>query len=289
MGGRGGWGDLRRRARVVDCAVLVSIGLLWPLTAAAQSARPVPAGAPVDDGSAAPQVTVDPGAGPPVAAGSVAQAAPQVTVDPGAGPPVAAGSVAQAAPPSPAVATPVGEATPVGDGSIAPRPTARRVFSLTVFPYQVVSPLARMGTVFPVELTGEIRVLDKVGLALIAGAGRHSENIPGFAEVVNLGLDVGLDASYYLLGDFGKGLSVGWELYYWDLVITENDNQTGFSSASESRGATTGGFLGFKYVWPIGFTVEGHVGWGHIWITKGNTFDEPTDTPLLSLKVGWSF
>jgi hypothetical protein len=168
--------------------------------------------------------------------------------------------------------------------------TPHWVFSLTVFPFQIVMPLSRMGYVFPVELTGEVRATDKIGIAFIAGAGRRTDTdtTDGFT-IVDLGLDAGLEARYYLLGDFSGGLILGWKLYLWDLVEVTTLAQNGSTTGAENRGLTTGPVVGYKHIWPVGFTVNALIGYGHIFYTKGYVFDEPSGTVLLDLKVGWSF
>src|SRR4051812_31966541 len=115
----------------------------------------------------------------------------------------------------------------IGTGLAAPLqlppPKPRWIFSLTVFPFQIAPPLAQM-EVYPVELTGEARVSDKVGVAFIAGAGRGTHNYPADGTVVErVAFDAGLSARYYLLGDFSRGLTLGWELYYFDLLSTASD------------------------------------------------------------------
>lgn len=172
---------------------------------------------------------------------------------------------------------------------MAPPRTPRWIFSLTVFPFQIAMPLPRMGSVYLVELTGEVRAADKVGIAFIAGAGRHSatDTADGFTSY-NLALDGGLEARYYVLGGFSGGLTIGWELYLWDLVEV-GTSQGGSSTGAENRGLTTGPLVGYKHVWPVGFTVDAQLGFGRIVYTKGYVFDEPSGTVLLNLKFGWSF
>lgn len=191
-----------------------------------------------------------------------------------------------------AQATPQSTASspPVGDPSVALPRTPRWVFSLTVFPFQIAPPLPRMGSVFLVELTGEVRAADKISVAFIAGAGRHTDidTADGFT-FDNLALDAGLEGRYYVLGDFSGGLTVGWELYFWDLLEVSTIVSNGSSTGAENRGLTTGLLVGYKHVWPVGFTVDAQIGEGRIVYTKGYVFDEPSDTVLLNLKVGWSF
>jgi hypothetical protein len=178
----------------------------------------------------------------------------------------------------------------VGDPSLAVPRTPRWVFSLTLFPFQIAMPLPRMGSVYLVELTGEVRATDKIGVAFIAGAGRHTDtDTADGVTFYDLALDAGLEARYYLLGDFSGGLTLGWELYWWDLVEVATTTQDGSSTGAENRGLTTGPLIGYKHVWPVGFTVDAQLGYGRIAYTKGSVFDEPSNTVLIDLKFGWSF
>ena len=78
-------------------------------------------------------------------------------------------------PPPPAGYPPPGVyAPPAGYLPPPPPPHPRRVFSLTISPLHLFLPV--------VELTGEARVHDNVGVALIAGAGKYSDpNVSGIS------------------------------------------------------------------------------------------------------------
>src|SRR6476646_9254851 len=83
---------------------------------------------------------------------------PALAADPGEG----------AAPAAPA------EGAPPAESVAAARPDhPRRMMSLTISPLHLFLPI--------VELTGEYRVLDKLGVAAIAGAGRYSDTSNGIS------------------------------------------------------------------------------------------------------------
>jgi hypothetical protein len=149
---------------------------------------------------------------------------------------------------------------PVGDPSVPLPRSPRWVFSLTVFPFQIAQPLASF-YVLPVELTGEVRAADKIGVAFIAGAGRNTKTDTADGLTIDyLGLDAGLEARYYLLGDFSGGLTLGWELYFWDVLAVETVTLDGSNYGAEHRGLTTGPLVGYKHIWPVGFTVDAQLG-----------------------------
>ena len=86
----------------------------------------------------------------------------------------------------------------------------RRVFSLTISPIHLFLPV--------VELTGEARVHDKVGVALIAGAGKYSDpNVTGISATV---YEAGGQVRVYVIGDFRHGMQLGGELLYLHLSDT---------------------------------------------------------------------
>jgi hypothetical protein len=95
-------------------------------------------------------------------------------------------------PPQPGYPPPAAYAPPPGWVPIQPEPPhPRRVFSLTFSPIHLLFPV--------VELTGEARVHDKVGVALVGGAGKIKD------AQSNLSADVyeaGGQVRVYVLGDF---------------------------------------------------------------------------------------
>src|SRR3954471_20280725 len=66
-------------------------------------------------------------------------------------------------------------------------------FALTISPIHLFFPI--------VELTGEIRASDKVGLAAILGAGRYSDTTNGVKVSASV-YEAGAQFRYYLIGDF---------------------------------------------------------------------------------------
>jgi hypothetical protein len=150
----------------------------------------------------------------------------------------------------------------------------RRVFSLTISPLHLFLPV--------VELTGEARVHDKVGVALIAGAGKYTDpDVSGISATV---YEAGGQVRVYIVGDFRHGMELGGELLYIHL----NDDRIAISG----EGLAVGPFLGYKIMIDAGFTFDAQLGFEHISARadgNGATANDRTFIPLLNLNVGWSF
>ena len=140
-----------------------------------------------------------------------------------------------------------------------------KVISLTISPLHFLDGSG--------ELTGEIKALDILGIGFIAGAGK------GHGLVW---WDAGVTARFYPLGHFWRGLQVGAEIRYVG---------TGSEFMQGDHRVVLGPFVGGKYIFPVGFTIEGQV--GGTFSTKGNvglnTGDYGTPDVLLNFNVGWSF
>jgi hypothetical protein len=151
----------------------------------------------------------------------------------------------------------------------------RRVFSLTISPIHLFLPI--------VELTGEARVHDKVGVAVLGGAGRYSDTQNGI-KLSATAFEAGAQVRYYLLGDFRHGMQLGAEFLYLHL----SDSQLAVSG----EGFAFGPFLGYKFVADVGFTFDTQLGFEYVGaraatattMASGGEF-----IPLLNLNVGWSF
>lgn len=177
--------------------------------------------------------------------------------------------------PPPGYPPPTAYAPPPGWVPIpAPVPHPRRVFSLTLSPiHLLIGPI--------VELTGEARVHDKVGLAVIGAAGKYSDNVSGISAAV---YEAGAQVRVYAIGDFRHGMQVGAELLYLHLTDT--------SIAATGEGVAVGPFIGYKIMVDAGFTFDAQVGFEHVSAraqTSTNTASDKDFIPLLNLNIGWSF
>jgi hypothetical protein len=152
-------------------------------------------------------------------------------------------------------------------------PHPRRVFSLTISPIHLLLPV--------VELTGEARVHDQVGLAFIGGVGRYTDKNLGVSASV---YEAGGQLRFYVLGDFRHGMQVGAEALYLHLS-DPNLSATG-------EGLAAGPFLGYKVMTDAGFTFDTQLGFEHLFVrgaSGSSTSSGETNIVLLNANIGWSF
>jgi hypothetical protein len=177
-----------------------------------------------------------------------------------------------------ATATAAG-AAPAEDAVVKARDDDRR-FSLTFSPVHLVLPV--------VEVTGELRAADRVGVAVVAGAG--TVPIEGLDERV-FAYEIGAQGRFYLLGDFDGGLQVGAEALW---LGASSDDVDGVEAVA--AGLAIGPFAGYKHTFSFGLTLDGQVGAQYIAIAAEASDGDRTETEadqdvivLLNLNVGWSF
>ena len=152
----------------------------------------------------------------------------------------------------------------------------RHVFSLTISPIHLFLPV--------VELTGEARVHDKIGVALVGGAGKYTD--PNNSSLSASVWEAGGQVRAYVVGDFRHGMQLGGEVLYLHLDST--------TLAATGEGLAIGPFLGYKIATDVGFTFDAQLGFEHISSrAKSTTGPEMASgksfIPLLNLNVGWSF
>jgi hypothetical protein len=174
---------------------------------------------------------------------------------------------------APSIAAAQPAATPIAP-DIAPVPgpvLADPSVAITISPVHLVVPMA--------EVTAEIRVAPKVGVALIGGAGAVREET--LDELIKL-VEVGASVRYYVLGSFRKGLQVGGEVIY--VHASTHDN----SVMVRAEGLATSPFVGYKWTHASGFTFDGQLGVS-FYTLRSDTAEEKAVDALLNLNVGWSF
>lgn len=151
--------------------------------------------------------------------------------------------------------------------------------------------LSPIHLLFPVlELTGELRLGQEAGVALIAGAGRITDKASDGTKVTFQVYEVGTQLRYYVTGDFRRGMQVGAEILYL-YVNGSLDDVTGVGN-----GLALGPFFGWKTTSYAGFTFD--VQGGVQIVTAGTKVtDRSGDStssnvdyiPMLNLNIGWSF
>jgi hypothetical protein len=163
-------------------------------------------------------------------------------------------------------------------------PPPRRTVSITISPIHLTLPV--------LELTGEFRVLDKLGLAVVVGGGKVTpDGLLGLPPPPAIPVwEAGVQARYYVLGDFRHGMQVGGELMYLHASAEQG------TASAVAHGVSVGPFLGYKVMADIGFTFDCQLGYQFMGVgasgTDGQTSSSQSSSDsgvLLNLNVGWSF
>ncbi len=138
--------------------------------------------------------------------------------------------------------------------------------SVTISPFHLVNPI--------LQVTGELRLADKIGAAAILGGGVVSE------EDRSYGIwDVGGQLRYYVLGSFTHGLMLGADAGYVHVAGQLDSPMEYFV------GTRAGIFAGYKIATKSGFTFDVEFGPQYV---RENANNAEWQT-LTNLKVGWSF
>jgi hypothetical protein len=138
--------------------------------------------------------------------------------------------------------------------------------SITISPIQLLNPI--------LEITGERRLANKIGLAVFVGGGSISE------EDKRYGIwEVGAQFRGYLLGSFSRGLMLGAHVGYLH-ASGQLESPTAYYV-----GTQVGLFAGYKIAMDSGFTFEAQLGPMYI---RASATETELQT-LANLKIGWSF
>lgn len=156
------------------------------------------------------------------------------------------------------------------------------IVSLTFSPIHLLFPI--------LEVTGELRLGQEAGVALIAGGGQVTDKASDGTKITFRVYEIGTQLRYYVTGNFRRGMEIGAEVLYVH-VNGSLDNITGVAS-----GLALGPFFGWKTTSYAGFTFE--VQGGVEILTAGtkvtdSSGDSTSSTidyvPLVNLNIGWSF
>lgn len=124
-----------------------------------------------------------------------------------------------------------------------------------------------------VELTGEQRLTDKMGVGLIFGGG-----VPGGHTAI----EGGGTFRFYPVGTFVHGMQLGAEVAYLRLI------GGGAASGLAADGLAAGGFAGYKIASNVGFTFDAQLGAQYV-AASSESRSKSEVGPLLNLNLGWSF
>jgi hypothetical protein len=154
--------------------------------------------------------------------------------------------------------------------------------SLTVAPLLLLSPV--------LQVTGEVRLADRAGIALTTGGGWVTQTQEGQPSLKFRVLELGGQLRYYATGSFRRGLQVGVEILYVNVDVRVED------IIGVASGLEIGPFFGWKAVSAAGFTVD--LQGGVAILTAGQEVSDPNHTstgsfvdyvPLVNANIGWSF
>lgn len=135
------------------------------------------------------------------------------------------------------------------------------------------------------EVTWEVRALKKLSFAGVIGAGMVSD--------FNM-LEAGLQARYYVLGDFDHGLPIGFEMTWADV----EGSSPVYGDVSVLEDTVTGPynsfglFAGYKFISDAGFTLDTNIGAAYGFNTSKKAQEiknEDAMMLLFNLNLGWSF
>jgi hypothetical protein len=162
-------------------------------------------------------------------------------------------------------------------------PSAERDWSVTLSPvHLLIGPI--------VEVTVERRVGDMLGVAVMAGGGRFTDESDAGIENTFTVFEGGVSARVYALGDFEQGLQVGASGEYVHLA-GDDVNNSGVSAVG--NGLLLSPFIGYKHVWSPGITFDGQIGPSFLAVRAeaedGSSAEDSEVGVNLNLNVGWSF
>ena len=159
-------------------------------------------------------------------------------------------------------------------------------FSLTMSPLHLFAPI--------LEIQGELRATDGLGVALIGGYGSLTvDGGPGLGDVPFRVVEVGSQIVWYPLDAF-KSLQLGVEAMW---IHVSTDDVGTFDATGFASGLAIGPLIGLKMIARPGFTAFIQLGYQFVAVhaeasdTTGDSAsgDEQTGILLLNLNLGWSF
>jgi hypothetical protein len=156
--------------------------------------------------------------------------------------------------------------------------------------YVSISPLHLLAPV--VELTAEVRVHRKIGVAAIGGYGqvRAAEGGPRFTV-----WELGAQFVGYAVGSFDHGMQLGAEVLY--VGVSGEDSAGSVSVSGAGNGLAAGPFVGYKLATKVGFSFNIQAGAQYM-VARADATSSTGATaqsqqssviPLLNLNAGWSF
>lgn len=171
------------------------------------------------------------------------------------------------------------------------------------------------------EVTGEVALGQRFGVALLGGLGSLEAKHPDYSQTMNLhGKELGAQARVYLIGGFDHGLMLGGEaLRIWaeasptpvtdPSLVTINGVRASDNAVLTGDGTLTGlgVFVGYKVIASFGLTFDAKLGYQKLTldatgrvsgdasvggrlipVAESRDIHESRGVPLFNLNLGWS-
>ncbi len=151
------------------------------------------------------------------------------------------------------------------------------------------------------EISVEVRVLDRLGVAGVAGIGTFRLEVPddsladGKRRHPFTFWEFGAQGRFYPVGDFDHGMVLGLQVLYVG-ISTELEDENGVRYEGQGNGIAVGPFVGYKIATDVGFTFDAQLGvqWVGLLVEAESSEgardegDESDVGPIIRLNVGWS-
>lgn len=156
------------------------------------------------------------------------------------------------------------------------------IASITLSPLHLIMPMG--------EVTAEFRIIDKLGIAAVFGAGTfiYTDVTPPTV------LEAGASLRYYVVGDFEHGMQLGAEVLYAHVATSTSEGDVTVTGVGS--GLAVGPFIGYKIATRVGFTFDSQVGVTFAAVDAeasggGQSASQSASLVglLLNLNIGWSF
>lgn len=169
------------------------------------------------------------------------------------------------------------------------------------FAYVSISPIHLL---FPiVEVTGEFRLHEKIGLAAIGAVGSvnpyqfsQTQPPPGVSTSRFLVWEAGGQLVTYPVGHFDHGMQLGAEVLY--LGVSGSASTSTETANATAQGLALSPFIGYKFTAPIGFSfnIQGGLTYYAVRADASSSTGETAQVtkesqfaPLINLNLGWAF
>jgi hypothetical protein len=153
-----------------------------------------------------------------------------------------------------------------------------------------------------VEITAEIRVHERIGVAVIGGIGsidpyqfQRTQPPPGVKTGRFTVWELGGQFVSYPVGHFDHGMQLGAELLYVGVAGTAESATN--SASGTGQGLSVGPFIGYKFTAKVGFSLALQGGVAYLTAradakdAQGNTSSTSDSQvgPLININLGWAF